>query len=91
MNPFNAHPRQQGINYFAHLCFALGIAVRLSRSVFAFVVHAIFPFIDIRREHDLEATTHFLRERNRWIEGKKQDQQAADHSVPQPGLFTQQH
>jgi hypothetical protein len=89
MNPFNAHPQKQGISYTAHLGFAMGIAIRLSRSVIAFAAHAIFPFIDIRSDYDLEATSCFLRERNLWIEGKKQDQQMADHAVPQPGLFHQ--
>lgn len=71
MNPFNTHPHQQGISYFTHMCFALGIAMRLLHSVIAFAMHAVFPFIGIPRDQDLEAITHYLQQRNRWIEGKK--------------------
>lgn len=71
MNPFSVHPNKQGVSYLEHLLFAMGIAVRLFYSVIAFAAHAIFPFIDIRRELDLQATTDFLQERNEWIEGMK--------------------
>ena len=68
MNPFTQHTQQQGVTYLQHLFFAAGIAWRLSSSVIAFAVHAIFPFIDIDRTLDLEATVNFLHERNDWIE-----------------------
>ena len=68
MNPFIEHTQQQGVTYIEHWCFAMGIAMRLLSSVIAFVIHAVFPFINIQRELDLEATKHFLDERNEWIE-----------------------
>jgi hypothetical protein len=68
MNPFIEHTQQQGFTYIEHWCFAMGIAMRLLSSVIAFVIHAVFPFINIQRELDLEATKHFLDERNEWIE-----------------------
>jgi hypothetical protein len=71
MNPFIEHTQQQGVTYFEHWCFAMGIAVRLLSSVIAFILHAVFPFIEIGRELDLEATKAFLDERNEWIEGAK--------------------
>ena len=71
MNPFNKHPERQGVSYSSHFVFAMGIAIRLLHSVVAFASHAIFPFIDIRRSLDLEATTNFLQERNIWIESRK--------------------
>jgi hypothetical protein len=49
--------------------FRVGIALRLLRSVVAFALHAMFPFIGIERRFDLEATAGFLLERNAWIEG----------------------
>jgi hypothetical protein len=76
MNPFSIHPNQQGVSYTAHLLFAMGIAVRLLYSVIAFAAHAVFPFIDIRRELDLQATTDYLQERNDWIERMKSEQQS---------------
>jgi hypothetical protein len=69
MNPFIVHPHHQGITYWAHFAFAMGIALRLLQSVLAFAAHAVFPFIGIDRSLDLEATTRFLQEQNDWIEG----------------------
>lgn len=68
MNPFTQHTQQQGVTYLQHLDFAIGIAWRLSSSVIAFAVHAIFPFIGIDKTLDLEAMVDFLQERNNWIE-----------------------
>lgn len=70
-NLFNTHPQQQGITYLDHLLFALSIAIRLTRCVFAFACHAIFPFFSIRRALDLEATTRFLQKKNNWIESRE--------------------
>lgn len=71
MNPFTHHTQQQGVTYLEHLYFAMGIAYRLIISVIAFAAHALFPFIDIKREHDLEATIAFLSKQNDWIESAK--------------------
>ena len=68
MNPFTQHPNEQGIGYFEHMNFAIGIAFRLLRSALAFVIHATLPFITIEKRFDLEATSAFLLERNRYIE-----------------------
>ena len=71
MNPFTQHTRQQGVTYLEHLFFAAGIAWHLSNSVFAFAIHALFPFISIDSTFDLEATANYLQERNQWIEKSK--------------------
>lgn len=71
MNPFTQHTQQQGITYFEHWYFTMGIAVRLSSSVIAFAAHALFPFIDIDATLDLEATADFLQKRNDWIKSAK--------------------
>jgi hypothetical protein len=83
MNAFTEHPQQQGVGYIEHACFALGIALRLLRGVVAFALHAVFPFIDIERRLDLEATAEFLLERNAWIEGAAA--RSADRSLHRPG------
>ena len=72
MNIFIQHTQQQGVTYLEHLFFAVGIAVRLANSVIAFTLHGIFPFIDIKKELDLEATARFINTKNNWIENKKQ-------------------
>lgn len=71
MNPFNVHPRRQGITYTEHMKFAMGIATRQLHSVIAFASHAVFPFIDIQRSLDLQAMSKYLQERNDWIESQK--------------------
>lgn len=77
MNIFTQHTQKQGVGYLEHLVFAVGIAARLFSSVVVFFLHGIFPFIDIRKELDLEATTEFLNEQNEWIEGMKSNTQTA--------------
>lgn len=71
MNLFTQHTQQQGVTYLEHGVFAMSIAVRLFISVIAFALHAIFPFIYIRKELDLEAIAQFIEEKNNWIEGMK--------------------
>ena len=68
MTIFTEHPHAQGVSYFGHWSFAIGIAWRLLRSVLAFSLHALLPFITIDRQFDLEATSAFLLERNDFIE-----------------------
>jgi hypothetical protein len=76
MTIFTTHPHEQGVGYFEHLDLAAGIAWRLLKSVLAFALHALLPFITIERQFDLEATSAFLLERNRFIET------AAAHARP---------
>jgi hypothetical protein len=80
MNPFTQHTQQQGITYLEHLFFAAGIAWRLSNSVFAFAIHALFPFISIDSTVDLEATANYLQEQNQWIESTKEGQTNASET-----------
>ena len=68
MNPLTTHTQKQGVTYWEHWGFAMGIAYRLLVSVLAFAIHAMLPFISIEFNHDLEATAEFLEERNHWIE-----------------------
>ena len=68
MTAMTRHPHEQGVTYFEHWAFAMGIAWRLLTSVIAFALHAVFPFITIERRFDLEATSAFLLERNNFIE-----------------------
>ena len=72
MNPLTTHTHEQGVTYWEHWSFAMGIAYRLLISVLAFVIHAVLPFISIQPRLDLEATSAFLAERNQWIGMAKQ-------------------
>lgn len=75
MNIFTVHTKQQGVSYFEHMLFAMGIAYRLLRSVIAFSLHAVFPFLKIKTEVDLESTAAFIKKRNNWIELKKSNRE----------------
>ena len=68
MSIFTQHPHDQGISYFEHCGFAMGIAWRLFRSVLAFAIHALMPWITIKKPLDLEATSVYMLERNEFIE-----------------------
>ena len=68
MRLFTAHPENQGLSYFEHWLFAMGIARRLVASAMAFAIHALLPFVTIKRELDLEATAACLLEQNRFVE-----------------------
>lgn len=81
MNIFTQHTRKQGVTYLEHWVFAMSIAKRLLDSVIAFTLHAIFPFIDIDKKLDLEATAQFIQEKNDWIEGMKQSGSNRDFSA----------
>ena len=82
MKAFTRHPIAQGITYLQHCSFAMGIAWRLSRSVVAFAMHGVFPFIDIERRFDLEATSKFLLERNHYIETAAAKAHGMSESAP---------
>ena len=80
MTIFTEHPHAQGVSYFEHWAFAIGIAWRLTRSVLAFLLHALLPFITIDRQFDLEATSAFLLDRNAFIEAAAAN--GHDSSIP---------
>ncbi len=82
MKPFTQHPHKQGVSYFEHWFFAMGIAWRLLASVIAFALHAMLPFVSIDPGHDLEATAAFLAERNHFIETAA----ATSHAHPNPAI-----
>ena len=84
MNVLTDHPHAQGVTYFEHWAFAIGIAWRLLRSVIAFTIHALLPFITIDRQFDLEATSAFLLERNHFIETAAASGQASHFPVRKP-------
>ena len=84
MNILTGHPHAQGVTYFEHWAFAIGIAWRLLRSVFAFSLHALLPFITIDRRLDLEATSAYLLERNHFIEIAAANGRASHFPVREP-------
>lgn len=82
MTIFTQHPHDQGISYFQHWVFAMGIAWRLLRSATAFAVHAALPCITIDKQLDLEATSAYLLTRNDFIEAAAQLSRADNDVQP---------
>jgi hypothetical protein len=68
MTIFTQHPHDQGVSYFEHRGFAMGIRWPLLRSVMAFAIHALLPCIKIDKHLDFEATSTYLLQRNSFIE-----------------------
>lgn len=81
MRLFTAHPKKQGLSYFEHWLFAMGIAGRLVASAIAFAIHALLPFVTIKRELDLEATAASLLERNQFVERSARHTHAWQDSI----------
>ena len=42
---FTRHPREVGMNYSRHFCYALTVTARLAFCFVACFVHAFFPFL----------------------------------------------
>ena len=82
MTVFTQHPNEQGMTYFAHWVFAMGIAWRLLRSVVAFAVHALLPCVGIAKQLDLEATSAYLLRRNDFVEAAAQAGRVDDKVQP---------
>jgi len=82
MTIFTRHPHDQGITYFEHWGFAMGIAWRLLCSVWAFAVHAVLPCVTIEKNLDLEATSAYLMERNEFIEAAAEAGREAHETQP---------
>lgn len=84
MTIFTQHPHDQGISYFEHWEFAMSIAWRLLRSVLAFALHALLPWITIEKQLDLEATSAYLLQRNDFIEAAAEAGRAEHATEPLP-------
>ena len=84
MTIFTEHPHVQGVTYFEHWTFAIGIAWRLFRSVLAFSLHGLLPFITIDRQLDLESSSAFLLERNAFIEAAAANARGSRVPVREP-------
>ena len=82
MTIFTQHPHDQGITYFGHWAFAMGIAWRLLRSAVAFAIHGTLPWITIEKRLDLEATSAYLLERNDFIEAAAEAGRGIDEVRP---------
>ena len=72
-NPFTKHPREAvGESWWEHCQFAVNVGIRLIFASIIFIVHGIFPFIEIPRWLNLEDSITFLDKENDNRETKKE-------------------
>jgi len=65
---FTAHPATKGKSYLGHAWFALKISTRLTFSSTFLFIHALFPFIKIPYNLNLESMALYLFEKNNELE-----------------------
>ena len=72
-NPFTEHPiHNVGETWWQHCQFAVGVGIRLIFTAFIFIIHGIFPFIEIPRWLNLEESIRFLKKENNNRESKRE-------------------
>ena len=72
INPFTNHPRRcSDETWWQHCQFALGVGVRLIITAIIFMLHGIFPFVQIPRWLNLEESIRFLKQENEYRENHK--------------------
>ena len=62
------HLKEKKTNYINHFLFAMRVSIKLSLSSTAFLVHALFPFIKISYDLNLESMALYLFEKNNELE-----------------------
>ena len=56
------HLRENRETYFSHMKFAFKVGAYLGLSSFFFLIHSIFPFLDIPRIFNIEANLNRMKE-----------------------------
>ena len=65
---FTSHPAKKNKSYLSHAYFALKIGLHLYISSICFIIHSIFPFIEIPYNLNLESMALYLFEKNNELE-----------------------
>ena len=64
-NPFTKHPKETvGETWWEHLIFSCGIGIRLFLTSIYFLVHGVFPFIELHTKWNLECASGWLNKKN---------------------------
>ena len=65
-NPFTKHPKDTvNETWLEHLKFTVGIGLRLLLTSLYFIIHGLFPFIEINRKYNLEDSSEWLWNKNK--------------------------
>ena len=62
------HLKERKVTYLQHFIFALRVSLKLTFASTAFFIHALFPFIKIPYNLNLESMSLYLFERNNELE-----------------------
>ena len=64
-NPFTKHPRiNVGETWWEHCQFAVGVGIRLFLTSMYFLLHGLFPFIELHTKWNLECASKWLYHKN---------------------------
>ena len=71
-NPFTKHPRETvGETWWQHCKFTFSIGVRLYFTSIYFMIHGLFPFIELHKKYNLMDTSMWLNSKNKNRELKR--------------------
>ena len=73
-NPFTKHPRENvSETWWQHCVFSCSIGIRLFFTSIYFLVHGLFPFIEVHKKWNLECASEWLNKKNDNRETKKRE------------------
>ena len=73
-NLFTKHPREEaGETWREHCKFSCGIGIRLLITSIYFLVHGIFPFLEVHKRWNLECASKWLNKKNNNREANKRE------------------
>ena len=73
-NPFTKHPREEaGESWWEHCRFSCGIGIRLFITSIYFLLHGIFPFLEVHKKWNLECASKWLNTKNKNREINKRE------------------
>ena len=65
-NPFTKHPGEEaGESWWEHCQFSCGIGIRLFFTSIYFILHGIFPFLEVHKKWNLECASSWLSKKNK--------------------------
>ena len=78
-NPFTKHPKESvGETWWEHCKFSTGIGIRLFTTSLYFIIHGLFPFIELKKKYNLEDSSEWLFNKNWNREAKRKNIEPSD-------------
>ena len=65
VNPFKDHPKKNAdMTWLQHFISAIGIGIRLIVTGIFFIIHGVFPFVQIPKHFNLGNSVNYLEKEN---------------------------